>query len=381
MNAPVIELAALAVPGDAAAPEADDFRTMVGIRNRVHAAVYGEQATIVTPAQTLPAWQDQTDEEKHGFLVLSNGEPIGRAVLYVPLEEGSDLAEPQVEILPDRQGHGAGRAALEHLESLARARGRATLHGWTNHLRLDGERMPARTGWGDVPVDHVARTLRAAGYELEQVYRASALDLTGPLDRIHGLLAQAREAARGYRYVSWSLPTPPERRDAYARMKERMATDAPAGGMAFDEETWDAARIERMDARLVAQGYTGLVGSVEHTETGDLVAYNELYRLGGGAGKTDQNDTLVLKEHRGHRLGLLVKCENLLLWRELVPESTKVMTDNAEENRPMLDINEAMGFTPIAHAGAWQKRLQAEPVLPIPSGAAGTAGSSDSTGS
>lgn len=39
------------------------------------------------------------------------------------------------------------------------------------------------------------------------------------------------------------------------------------------------------------------------------------------------------------------------------PDCRAVSTWNAEENRPMLAVNEAVGFTPVAHEGQWRKEL------------------------
>lgn len=354
----VFELTPIVVPQTVDGPDAADFHVMVDLRNRINERVRGEQAVAATAAQTLPAWQDQSDEEIHGFLVHADGEPVGRALLYVPLEEGAKGADARIEILPEWWGRGAGRHAFDRLGAIARERGRNVLHGWTDHLQLDGERITARTGWGSVPDDHTSRAMLGFGFTLEQVYRASALDLSRPSDRIDAVLAAARSAASDYRFVSWSLPTPPEHRAGYARLKSRMSTDAPAGAMEFDEQTWNAERVERLDERLVAQGCTGVIGAAQHIPTGEMAAYTELYMFGDDHSRpTSQNDTLVLKEHRGHRLGALVKCETLAIWRERMPESTRILTNNAEENRPMLSINEEMGFTPIGYSGMWQQTL------------------------
>jgi hypothetical protein len=54
---------------------------------------------------------------------------------------------------------------------------------------------------------------------------------------------------------------------------------------------------------------------------------------------------------------MLVKGDALAILRDQVPEARVIETFNAEENRPMLDINERMGFRPLLYAGEWQKRL------------------------
>lgn len=61
--------------------------------------------------------------------------------------------------------------------------------------------------------------------------------------------------------------------------------------------------------------------------------------------------------HGRVQLGLLVKCAGIRTWRTIAPRSPKIITYNAEENRPMLDINEAIGFAPVSYEGAWKKVL------------------------
>jgi hypothetical protein len=153
------------------------------------------------------------------------------------------------------------------------------------------------------------------------------------------------------------MPAPADRLEGYAWLKSRMSTDAPAAGLEVDEETWDAQRVIEMEQRVAQMGRTILVVAAEHIETGELSAFTELGIGSDRTGATHQEDTLVLATHRGHRLGMLVKCAALLEWEHIAPESPHVITYNAEENRPMLSINEAMGFDAIAYEGVWKKEL------------------------
>ena len=99
-----------------------------------------------------------------------------------------------------------------------------------------------------------------------------------------------------------------------------------------------------------------LTAAVEHVPSGVLAGFTEIVVSEGDAVAV-QEDTLVLTDHRGRRLGVLLKRANAEQLVAAFPSVEAVVTWNAEENRPMLDVNEQMGFREIGREAGWQKHV------------------------
>lgn len=352
-----LELRPLIVPGSIDAPDAADFVDMVRVRNEIYREISGHDDHSFAADELLPHYHPDPDEIRLVWLIVDDGVVIGRAGLDLPMHPGSKTGFWLVELLRAHYGRGIASEAYERIERSAREHDRTILQSWAEHPASDGPVLESPTGFGAIPLDRAARFYQRHGYTLEQIERCSSLDLFASREVVDRLHAQAIAAADGYRVVQWRAPAPAEHAAGYAWMKSRMNTDAPAANLEFDEEVWDAARVARHDATYTGSGRLLQVTAAQHVESGELCAFNELVIGKDRSAASHQEDTLVLKEHRGHRLGMLVKTAGLLSWRNVAPDSPRMITYNAEENRPMLDINEAIGFVPIAYEGAWKKVL------------------------
>lgn len=359
MTTTALTISPLQVPATLDAADAADFRAYGELNRRICDEQVGLPDLAPDAAQMLPDWQDSTDALDIGFVARDVDGIAGMVTLSFPQEEDATAVEMDLLVPEARWGHGVEEALLDRAEKEASTHGRSVLQIWSLHRPLEADRMLVpRTSWGRVPATPLSDLLEARGYTLEQVERNSEFDLRADPSPLRAALDEAqRIAGADYRVREWMLPTPAELRDGYAAVLARLSTDAPSGDMDFVAEVWDADRVVRREARLTGAGQAVSVVAVEHVPTGALVAYNELLIAADRTGVTHQFGTLVSREHRGHRLGTIVKCANLLRWRELMPQSPVVSTFNAEENRPMLDINEAIGFVPVSYAGAWQKRI------------------------
>ncbi|MGF2948173.1 GNAT family N-acetyltransferase [Microbacterium alcoholitolerans] len=349
----------LELPARADAGPTPLIREYAAVRNAAIVEETGRDDDAQTAESLLPMLYGDADMTRRQWYIRIDGEMAGCVALNVFQDDSATTAIGTIALLRAHWSQGIGTAALSFVEERARDASVRKLLCWNEH-HSDGsdELLPSPTGFGAVPLDHSARFLQRHGFRLEQVERASEL-IWGSNTAAHleQLQRDAELHAERYRVVQWMLPTPDEHLDGYAWLKSRMSTDVPDAELGMPIEKWDAERVRRHDARYAARGARVQVTAAERIDTGELCAFNELAIVGDETAKTDQEDTLVLSDHRGHRLGMLVKTAGLRRWHQNHPHSPRVVTYNAEENRPMLSINEAIGFTPVAYEGAWRKDL------------------------
>lgn len=355
-----LEFVELAVPTDGFdEPALTRIARYVATANRVTQAFWGDDAHDTTVDEIVASLRHPDDEVMRRFLVVEDGRDVGRSIAAINREEGASVAYLSAWVVPEERGRGLGRAIAEHIERIAIELGATTLQAWIDHrapVEGDAAIAPA-SGHGAVAADAGARLAVALGYTLEQVDRISELDVTAARATLErDRLDAVRHAGEAYDVRSWPGRTPPELADAMAALHARMVTDAPSAGLDVDDESWDAERLARMEDELEEAGQSILQAVAVHRDSGEVVAFTVLVLPAPGR-PAFQEDTLVHADHRGHRLGMLVKTENLLQLGRLHPDRSRVITWNAEENRPMLAVNEALGFVPVGAEGGWQKRV------------------------
>lgn len=356
-----VEIVPLPLPDRVGAPESAAFERMVAAMNGVAVALWGNDDFVSSAEAELATFRAQSFHEKVLFVAVSADEIVGRLLVDLPLEDDAVTATLLVDVVPGFRGRGVGTALLAAGEALAADRGRTVVAAYTEHpvagLDARGEQVHAPVGTSTLPASSPdVRFATSHGYHLGQIERTSVLSLPVPEERAHRLLRDARAHAAGYRVVSWWAHAPSDLLDGFGRLKERMTVDVPQSGIVLDDEAWTGMRVRQHEDEFVGRGEPILVTAAQELAGGELVAYTEIAVPDHGA-KAEQLDTFVAGPHRGRRLGTLVKAENIGLLGERAPRIRRLVTWNADENAPMIAVNEAFGFEPYALTGSWQKTL------------------------
>jgi GNAT superfamily N-acetyltransferase len=270
-----------------------------------------------------------------------DGAVVGALRLLLPLKDNLTVAIVDLAVHPEHRRRGVGRMLLDEGVRLAGD------HGRTELITEVDEPGPGVAGR--------AFALRHGG-TCDLLETRRDLLLPPDEDRLSALEAGARSASAGYEVVTWRDRTPDRLLDDRALLEQRITTDAPHGDLPVEEERWDAERIREYEASHVARGRTVL--SAGAVKDGRLVAYTGLQVPLGRPERAHQAGTLVLREHRGRRLGALIKAAVLRELAAALPSVRRISTYNSETNTPMVAVNEALGFRPAGQMSAWSLRLQ-----------------------
>jgi len=348
----------LPIPATLDGPGGRDFVDGVAARNATEVHGYGTPEVAYPAEELLPKWHD-IHAPKRLWGARRDGRIVARGILEWQLDDDERVGWVTVEVHPDHRGEGIGTALVDAVEMAAVDAGFRRLLTYAVSPEGTGAPLLPPTEAGSVPADNPeVRFLLAHGYRLEQVTRASRIALPADLDDLEARRAIAAAASEGsYRIHTWTGPTPERWLTDQAELYTRMSTEEPTAGLEQPEDVWDVQRVRDYDALHAAGPAQTLTAAAEHLVSGRLAAFTQLAVPTDTSRPVTQEDTLVLREHRGHRLGMLLKVENLLALERTAPGHPSVLTWNACENRPMLDVNDAVGFVAIGYEGAWRKDL------------------------
>lgn len=285
------------------------------------------------------------------FVAEERDEVVGVAELELPLLDNLHLAFMYVGVPPERRRRGIGTALTSRLRQQAERGARRLASSWIPGAQLDQDGSPV--GGGVAPGEAFAGRW-GLNQRNTDVHRVLALPV--PADRLDSLAEQAAPHHDDYRIAGYVGPCPDEHVAAYCALKAAMVTEAPLGDLEIEPERWDEDRLREEERDLERMGRTRL-SVLALAPDGSVAGFNELLHARHDIGNVYNWDTLVLPAHRGHRLGMALKVDNLRRFQQSFDDGRWVHTHNAAQNAPMVAVNDAIGFRPVERVGEWQGPL------------------------
>jgi GNAT superfamily N-acetyltransferase len=310
----------------------------------------GHAAMSQRPVDLWPDWETsrlslpEVDPDNRVILLAAyaDGVMVGSALTFEPLEDNTHMGALEVYVPPEHRRRGVGSALLARAEELVVAGGRTTLIA---DVRVPLDEDGPDRAWAE-----------ARGYAVANVDTVKVVDLAATADLLPSLEARAAERLGDYRLEWWTEPAPEERLPSLAAAMSLFLGEIPLGDLDIRPQAWTPERLRVREARHAAQRREYLT-VVALTPSDQVAGYTNLGVSPHAPRLADIGDTLVLPDHRGHRLGLAMKVLLHQQVRARHPGVRLIATGNATTNRWMNDVNEQLGYRPVDRSLELQKLL------------------------
>jgi GNAT superfamily N-acetyltransferase len=311
-------------------------------------AVLEAHRQVDCPFDLGPTTSSLTADLRHGWdgdppLAAVYRDPDDRVTAFVqvhlPQWDNKHLAFVDVAVDPGARRHGLGRRLFEAGMERARSESRTVV--------LTGcyEDSPGVEFAKAIGLDRASREVKRR-QDLRTLDRA----------RLDKEYAVAQERAVAYDLLRLAGPVPDELIADVATMSAAI-NDAPTDDLDIEDEVFSPERIrafetgqdvhDRRTYRLVAR----------ERNTGEMAGHTMVAVEGERPWHGWQYDTSVLRAHRGHRLGLVLKIAMLYWLAEEEPQLLTIDTWNAKSNKHMVEVNEVLGYDILTSGSTWQKHL------------------------
>lgn len=245
-----------------------------------------------------------------------------------------DIVSVHVSTDPRRRGRGYGSEMLAHLLQRGRELGRRTIvsRAW----------IPA-----DQRADHpYLRFAASNGFTVANIEVRRLLDLPVSTEQIAAWSRASAPHHADYRVLTCSGDVPADLVPSLCQVMNQLGVEAPTGELELEPRAITPEVFTARERRAAAADKL-MLRALAISEAGQVVGFTTLAVPMHEPDVVYQYGTLVLRDHRGHRLGMAMKAASLHAVQEQFPERSYVDTLNAEQNQPMVEINEMIGFRPV----------------------------------
>lgn len=291
-------------------------------------------------ARNLEFGWDLEPAERYLAYASHSDEPVAVLEVDMPTRDNRHLVWGGIVVHPDHRRLGHGTALVADLVRRTLEAGRSTV--WLGCAEDD---LGARA------------FLEANGFHYAS-HDARRRQLLAEVDAevIDGLYERAREAASAYEIQRLAPPYADELLEQLVDVTAAI-NDAPMGDLTFEDEVFDLARLRDIEAARLGRGDHLYRIAARHKETGVIGGHTVMVVNPLQPSYGSQGDTAVHRDHRGHRLGLLLKIEMMRWLAEVEPQITEITTWNHADNRYMIDVNEAIGYRLSRVFAAYERTL------------------------
>jgi GNAT superfamily N-acetyltransferase len=278
-------------------------------------------------------------EPPAAYLAVEDGRPVGYSLLFTSERDNRHLAWAQLTVHPECRRRGYGSRLFERMVEETRALGRTSIgsDGW------DTERTRAFAAKFGLEVRSRAIQRRQHLGQIE-------------LAKIRRLYDDAAAVAGDYELVRIPGRTPPELVDVVVSVAGAI-NDAPTDDLDIEDEVFSAERLAAYEEVSAARGNREYRVIARHKSTGEPAGHTVVGVEGARPTVAHQGDTAVVRAHRGHRLGMVLKADMLLWLAEVEPQVEILDTWNAESNDHMISVNEALGYQVLGRELQVQRSL------------------------